>query len=594
MPWFDRLTRPAGAITAFLLLAVLVNAPYLFGGFQADDIIFLNMLERDPLPFQHWKGLWSTADVPAFQAAWWRSPDALGTFWRPLPSLLIVGSVRLFGEHAFPLHLCSLLLHGGVAATLVLLLRRLGLEPLLALLSGLLFLLCEDHSMGVGWIATITDMMCVQLALLALLAHLRWLQERRGRWMGASLLAVVLAMGCKESAVVAPVVLVITTGLFPTGRLGEGRLLTRVVQGIKDVPSWAPQLAILPAYLIFYKLAGMGGMNNLLYLDPLADPGPYALRLFTHLPPLWLASLTPMMISLVLFEPALRAPLAICGACSFVSLLLMLRPLRSHPLVPWGLGLYLLTLLPQIGADGTERALYLPTVFLAPVLALLLVQVGFIARRLQPTKPLAPLTTRIGGGWVLAVVLGLGAILSAAYPWMFLPSLQAPEREVGTALPVLEEHQPERVAVLTTSGMMMTLYAPDVLLYVSGQDFEVGTLSSGHGVWSVERLDERSLRLRTDRPGWLNNMFALMMRSEPLLEPSSRHDGPFFDVTLEELTPDRRDLLAARFEFSTPLDDPGLLLLAWDGERYVRIDPTSLEPGEAVPLVDNADVWASM
>ncbi len=448
--------------------------------------------------------------------------------------------------------------------------------------------------MGVGWIATITDMMCVQLTVLALLAHLRWLQERRAGFLFASLLAMTLGMACKESGVVAPVILVATTGLFPTGRIEEGSLTERIRRGVRDGASWVPQLALVPLYLGFYRLAGLGGMNNLMYLDPMADPLAYGLRLFTHLPPLWLASLTPMMTSLVIFEPALRAPLAVAGALTMAAFLALLWPLRRHPLLPWSLGLYLLTLLPQIGADATERALYLPTVFLAPGLALLAVQLRPIARRIWPDRPAASWPTRIGAGWVVWLILGSGTLLSLGYPWMFVPSLQAAEREVRTALPAIEAHAPEHVAVLTTSGMMVTLYVPDVMVHLADRPLDVRLLSSGHGIWSVERLDEGSLRLRTDRPGWLSGLFTQMMRSEPTLEQGRRIEGPLFDATLEDLTPDREDVLTVRFDFHMPLDDPRLLLLGWDGEAYQRVDPASLEPGHRVPLLDNSDIWATM
>jgi hypothetical protein len=590
----ERVTRPWGATLAFLLLAVLVNAPYLFGGFQADDVIFLEVLARDPLPYPRWKGLWACTDVAAFDSMWWMDPGALGSFWRPLPSLLFEGSVRLLGPVAFPLHLASLLLHGGIAASLVLLCRRLGMAPLLAALAGLLFLLCEDHSMGVGWIATITDLMCVQLCMLGLLAHQRWLRGRRWGWLLASMLSVALGMACKESGVVAPLILVATTGLLPRGVLGTGGLWQRLRAGTADLASWLPQLLMVPAYLGFYAWAGMGGMDNLMYLDPMAHPGAYGLRLFTHLPPLWLASLTPMMTSLVFFEPALRAPLAVAGALCFAAFLVVIWPLRRHPLLPWSLGLYLLTLLPQLGADATERALYLPTVFLAPLLALLSAQLAPIARRLWPERPLAPRLTRLGAGWTLGVILAVGAALSVAYPWMFLPSLQAPEREARTAAAIIQERRPERVAVLSTSGMMVTLYTADMLAYTSGHELDVTLLSSGHGVWTVERLGERSLRLRSDRPGWLSNMFALMVRREPQLSLDRRYETSLFTVTPEELSADGTDLLAARFDFAIDLDDPGLLLLRWGEEGFQRVDPAELPVGQAVALTDNADIWASM
>jgi hypothetical protein len=338
----------------------------------------------------------------------------------------------------------------------------------------------------------------------------------------------------------------------------------------------------------------MGGMNNLMYLDPMAEPAAYGLRLFTHLPPLWLASLTPMMTSLAIFEPALRAPMAVVGALTFACFLALLWPVRRHPILLWSLGLYLLTLLPQIGADATERALYLPTVFLAPLLAVVLSQWGPVARRMVATPPKPPPAGRLSAIWVAWVILITGAVLSAGYPWMFVGSLGASEREARTSLPALEAAQPSHVAVLNTSGMMVTLYVPDLLPHTSGMELEVQVMSSGHGVWSVERIDQDSLRLRTDRPGWLSHMFALMMRTEPVLEQGRVIDQGLYAVTMEELTPDKLDLLTARFDFDRPLDDASLLLLSWDGEGFVRVDPATLPLGKEVQLVDNSNIWAAM
>ena len=114
-------------------------------------------------------------------------------------SLLFEASVGVFGERAFPLHLFSILAHGLVGGTLFLLVRRVTDRPLLALLAGLLFLSCEDHSMGVGWISTMTDLVCVLFVNIALIAHALWLEKRRSWLMAVSLAAVVPALLSKES-----------------------------------------------------------------------------------------------------------------------------------------------------------------------------------------------------------------------------------------------------------------------------------------------------------------------------------------------------------------------------------------------------------
>jgi hypothetical protein len=65
-------------------------------------------------------------------------------------------------------------------------------------------------------------------------------------------------------------------------------------------------------------------------------------------------------------------------------------------------------------------------------------------------------------------------------------------------------------------------------------------------------------------------------------------------ATFVELTPDRRDVLAVRFEIDRSLNDPGMLFVQWDGETFRPIDLGGLPVGESVTLADTSDVWASM
>jgi 4-amino-4-deoxy-L-arabinose transferase-like glycosyltransferase len=213
-----RLLRTGPAIVLLVLMSFAYNWYYLTGGFQADDFYFLNMMRADPAPYSHWLGFWAADDIPALTNTWWFEGGDPGVFFRPLPSLIFEGSVRVFGERAFPLHFFSLLVHGLSAGVLFLLVRRLTGRPAPALLAGILFLSCEDHTIAVGWIATMTDLVCVLLVNLSLLAQAFWLRERKPWAICASLVALALAMLCKESAVVAPLAIVLMTLAMPRGR----------------------------------------------------------------------------------------------------------------------------------------------------------------------------------------------------------------------------------------------------------------------------------------------------------------------------------------------------------------------------------------
>jgi hypothetical protein len=193
-------------------------------------------------------------------------------------------------------------------------------------------------------------------------------------------------------------------------------------------------------------------------------------------------------------------------------------------------------------------------------------------------------------------VLVPGIILSAAYPYIYLPSLDRPHRDVATMLPYLERGDVEHVVMLNTSGCFQTLYPPPIVEYYVGPRIHVWVLSSMNGVVSVERIDDSSFVVRADRSGWLTNIFAGMLLSSRPLEVGAVYDKGLFTATLLELTPSGRDVLAVRFDMSRPLDDPSVLFVQWDGkeQKYRPFDLASLPPGQSVILADTSDIWASM
>lgn len=593
------LTRTGPALVLLVLVSLAYNWYYLRGGFQAHDLVFLGLMKQDPLQYSRWLGMWAADHIPALMNLWWFEREGVSAFFRPLPSLIFEGSVRVLGERAFPLHLLSILVHGLVAGTLFLLVRRLTGKPWLALLAGVFFLSCEDHSTGVGFISMVTDLLCVLFINLALLAHAAWLEKRRAWLLAASLAALVPALLSKESAVVAPLGIALMTLLLPAGReaeldWGRAALRSRVRSFLKDWPSWVPALLMIVGYLALYRGLGFGGLSSGMYVDPFANPVRYLGHLVIHLPTMWLATLTPVPPSLPWFMSGLSVPFAVAGFVLFIVWLAALRPLRRSGLVLWAMALYILALLPQMATDASERALYFPAVAASIVLAILLVQIGFVARRLAPDRAPAPRLTRVAGWWVLVCVLVPGALLSAGYPFVYLRSLNRPSADALAALPYIEERDPAHVLILNTPGCFHTFYLQPAIEYGLGYPVDVHVLSSMNGVLSVERLDERDFVLHADRPGWLTNPFAAVLRSPGPPRQGKVFEEDLFTATLLTMSRDRRDVSAVRFHVRMPLSDPSLLVLMWDGEAFRPLDLTSMPAGEKVRLADTSDVWASM
>jgi hypothetical protein len=588
-------------LAIFIFLSLILNWPYLKGGFYGDDLLFLNMLHQDSLPFSWWKGFWSVTDIPDITNLWWMDTSVTGGgFWRPVPSFVYAGFIKVFGETACPLHLLSLLLHGCVAFTIFLIVRRLTDKTSIAFLSGLFFLSCEDHSMVIGWIATVTDILCVFFINLSLLFHMSWLKKRRLWALACSLAALVLAMGCKESAAIAPLVLVLMTFLMPKGKEEIGTMLSmktirkRIPLFLRDWSSWLPPVMILVIYLVFYNALKLGGVNSLMYVDPFTQPAKYLSHLVSNLPVMWLAALSPVPPSLFWFFPATLIPLALAGLVLFALWIWALFPFVRRPLVLWSLIVFLLALLPQMGSDASERGLYFPMVGAGILLAISVVQIGPLARRWMPQGPRIPTFTRIFGWFILLGVLVPGIAMSAYYPFSFLPSFVKLERDTLTARPLVEEKNPDHILVLNTSGPFITFYLGGTLEYYLGHPVDVRVLSACNAVVSVERTGYSSFVIRSDRKGWLSNAFAKIFRTDSKLRKGKVYKNDLFSATLLELTPDASDVLVVCFDMTRALDDRSLLFLYWDGKRFRAMDLAALAEGKEVQLADTSDVWGSM
>ena len=177
---------------------------------------------------------------------------------------------------------------------------------------------------------------------------------------------------------------------------------------------------------------------------------------------------------------------------------------------------------------------------------------------------------------------------------MYRPSLEHVRENVATAVPHIHERQPEHVLLLNAPGFFYVFYPPPIIDFYVGRAVDVRVLSALNGVVSVERSDDRSFVIRTDREGWLTNTFARMFRPPGVPEPGTIYDKGLVRATVVEMTSNGKDVAAVRFELDRPLDDRGLLFLRWDGTTYLPIELAALRVGERVTLADTSDVWASM
>lgn len=506
--------------------------------------------------------------------------------------------MQVFDRNALPLHLLSILLHGGVAASIYIFIRKITKNNLFALLVGLLFVTCEDHSMSIGWISTITDLFSGFFIMMAMIAHVEWLQRRKPAALITSVLAMIIALGCKESSAIAPIGILLINLFMPDGVDGgsfdwnkTGEAIRRV---FRDTHSWLPQLMVFAAYILIYRIFFTGQLVSLVYINPLSDFAGYLSALVIRLPVFWLGTFSPAMINFNLFLSNLLLPMAIAGAVIFIAWLIALLPFRNRPLVLWVLIVYIIALLPQVCTDPSTRGLYFPSIPACILIASVMFSTG-------PLKKLNGLTYQIKSRWTAFIgwmsVFGIlipGILLSVSSPYILVPSLQKPENDFRTAIPYIEQVNYDHVVFLNTSGFMSALYVNDYMEYIIDDPPDVSLLSAAYGVFTLERTGENSFIIRDDRNGWLGNFVARALRAEPVFSVGKRYSRGILDAEVIETTEDSLDVLTVEFEFNVPLDDPGILFLRWNGESFEPFDIASLEIGETAELADTSDIFASM
>ncbi len=338
---------------ALVTLGLIAYAPYLGMGFSADDFFFINMLEG-ALPYDPLQGFWSGSEgsFRSLSALWWAEIDAEGGFLRPLASWALTVLYWAFGRNAVPFHVALVMVHALGAYAAFLVLRRLSGRDGPALLAALLFLICEDHSMTVAWITTITDLLCALLLNLAFLSHIMARQERRPWLFGQSLVLFLAALSSKETAAAYPLI-VAAYEFFFADRLSETRervtLRGRARLFFHHWWAWAVPLVVFSAYMVFYRSL-IPPWRSLGYLDPFSQPGSYLGTMLTNLPVMLVGLLTQMLPSVVLMFPSALPWMVGAGLALGALLVWALLPYRDERAVWLALVVFVLGLLPGLAA----------------------------------------------------------------------------------------------------------------------------------------------------------------------------------------------------------------------------------------------------
>ena len=239
--------RAAGLV---LLGSLLAFVPSLSGYFLSDDFVLLS---------------WTRAGSPAEVAAFF--DPATPWFYRPGVKVVYWLGQSLFGLHAAPMHLLSLLLHGANGYMVYRLVTRLSAERvgwLTGLAAGLIFLLNPRHAETVSWIAAVGDLLGTFCILASLLLLLRFREKPRLNYLAGSLLLFTAGLFTRETAVVLPVLALLAVLTLSSRRKREAGTSpsTRRVSPYRSMVRGAALLGLYLVPLLAYLAVQSAGRGS--------------------------------------------------------------------------------------------------------------------------------------------------------------------------------------------------------------------------------------------------------------------------------------------------------------------------------------------
>jgi hypothetical protein len=129
-------------------------------------------------------------------------------FFRPAVEVYFFVVTSIFGQEPRTLRVLNLVLHSINLVLFTALMLRLSRSGLIVALTVVLFSTLPAYGEAVSWVSSVTVLLGTMFYLIAVIAHLRYLDTAQDRFRWLSLAAFVAAIGSHESAMTVPVALV--------------------------------------------------------------------------------------------------------------------------------------------------------------------------------------------------------------------------------------------------------------------------------------------------------------------------------------------------------------------------------------------------
>ena len=465
-----------------------------------------------------------------------------------------------------------------------------------AFAAGAWFVVHPGHVLTVSWIACQTELMVTAFSIAAVLCYAKsagWLAgppladgRRASRWLRAAAITFfALALGCRENAVIVPMLIV--GGDF---LLGHGPVRRRGAWG-----TYAILAGVGSAYLLVrYTMLGGFPVPAAPYLHDPTDPAflsfavikslYYLLGLFTYLPIIPIGGVAYLR----------EHPVFLLTSLAFfaVPTLLAVVALRGHRGIRFG-GLWvLLGIGVMLPVFASPHHLYLPGVGAAVFFA---AGLGRLAGALtsRGPAPLASADTLVSvhgrrstlAGGVLGLHIVLLSLCSIVFGWAYRTAI-AVEHETVRQLQASGRRLREGDHLFFINFPMLAYYATMSLENRLGlHDLHGHVLTLSPSVLGmdrpcvVEQLDAHTLTIAVERPGYFAGQAGLAIRQiigrDRAFESGDRIEGPWFDTTILEA--DDQGVTKLQVRFRRPLDDPAFHVYIGSRARFAY--PLALTSG---------------
>lgn len=506
---------------------------------------------------------------------WWM-PECTLRFFRPLAFGIMKLTYTLSGWSPAAMHVASLAWHLAACSLLMLLLRRLGTRPALAWGVAALFAIHPGHVATVQWIASQTEVIVTTLLLGALLC---WSEFRgwpndggntataaggRWRWGVACAALFLLALGCRENAIMFPFVVLAVEPLVR----GPRRRTTLVLFAVFGL-TVGVYLALRTHYL------GGAALPPRPYVVPPTAPDfvryVFDKACYYLLGEFLLVPCVPIG-GLAYFR---ERPLAFYGLSLVIAAILAALVLRNRRRVAGVLGPACLLgfMAPVLPAFASPHHLYLPGIGWAILTALLLGETGPV----NVAQKQAPRARRRALGWIGVGATGLVFAVATHFFGLALDTAQAVEDRVADE--IASAPRPVR------DGDTLYIANLPVIAHYTKLAVEERTGARGLRVvaltWSPRLLGmatpserttigARTVEVRVAGDRYFSGPLGLLIgqaagETDPITAPPAARQR---DFEVEVISRDDGGISALRFTFDKPLAQTGVHLFWGSQSRW--------------------------